>query len=485
MTTPGEARPTTPEQDLSMPEGLVDIFYLQDTVGYTNLVGVFGCSDGTLYPATGQALEALPGDLQDQVSALKVSGHERFRAITAPSIAAMSIDTVEQNLAVKGFNDPVVLRGRSRMASDSAMGQTEDAKFIVGRLDLLAAYRKGLDYSFRSPDPTNKGGAMIPFLISGNGESRDGDSLVLAYPVLDPSSVAYADNSYITLHVVYDLLLQLKRDMQEEGVESVLTASPLPAPNREMLVTALIEDGYVVEGDVAKKVATPTPKSGKSMLARLRSLTDDWSAERIELPPEATHSDYMRIIDETLPTVSSRQDIAAIEIIQSRIRANVGPSPRAAQAAHRIAPIATRPSVQVAVSRPDHRNVTPPDEDWRQDFLTTPYAQRARNPITTQWERDFDISDHVLQREEGENRAVSQVAGRTAITAADTASNATAAGWSSDFAPSTVPRTAQEQQPQEWDDDFTTSPRGHTNEGNPKVQEPTDQPASDWEKDFE
>jgi hypothetical protein len=475
MANRGNEQIHTPEQTGLQPANLIDAFYLQGSDGRTDFFSVAGCIDGSLIVSR-DGENGLPTDMQEQVKALKVGNRERFKGITTDTITAFSIAGIEESLSIRGLNDPITLHGTGSTVSRFGDVETRDQKIMVGRLDLLAAYRNGLTYAFRSTDPTNTSGVIVPLLFEDQSrQAGAGENLVLAYPMLDPTTFTYADNSYVTLNLVYDLLLQLQRDVREEKIPCKLSDMAVPAPNKDLLITSLIEDGYVIDGNEAFRKAPGTSEPKKGMLGRLRSIAEDWSADRITLPSEATHEDYAIIIEETLDRVSSTADKNAIIRTQGRLKGDVDSRPR-----QRIVPTAAARILPTIVSAPKPRPVEPVVPDWQKDFRNTPHAKQNSSTGMANWQRDFDITDHFSKAETREPlvEPSRKHAGQLALTG--TAEDASKAkGWQSDFETSTS--TGPDSRDQDWQSDFGSRKAEQQQPSNPAPK----QPERGWKSDFD
>lgn len=381
--SPGREQPA--QAPLRIPASVLDLFYLRpSTANAAELAAVIGCLKGDLELVVGDQIGALPEELQAQIRAADVSRRGVFRAITARELYVAALDAVDQDMRVAGLNDALHLYVRMQAQAAPGggamrtVGLSQAGQLTIGRLDLLRAFLDGAEHVFQS---SADAGAHVYHLMlpaAPLAEIERGSGIVLVYPILDPLVLNSVDNSFVVMRIAYDLLVRLQQDMLGEQHGHAFGSAQLPVPSRRRLEAELQADGYAIVGDTAEQQAQPRADGqASSLLQRLRSLAQQWSAPRIALPPQARPEDYLRLIGGVLPAISTPEDLAVAEALARLVEA------RASPAHGRSAPplVGPRQPVQPSVpsSPPARQSAARPTtkHSWSQDFAAPPAPQPA------------------------------------------------------------------------------------------------------------
>lgn len=450
LPAPGQgsegARAATDER-LRIPATLIDLFYLQSPItGAFELTAVAGCLGGSILVVSGALIPTLSDDLQIQIKTVEVNCRGIFRAIFANEVYVACLDAVEQDVKAQGFNDAIYIF--SRMQARLAAGQpvqllTSQGRLTVGRFDLLHAYRQSLDDAF--PNLLAPDEAMYHLLLPAAPlhALQHGYGLVLVYPLLDPMMISGADNSYIVMRLVYEVLVRFQQDMIDAGLEHSFCRLVLPVPSRDRLETELAADGYAINGDyAARQTRSDDPQQG-TFIARLRQLARHWNEPNILLPAQATPQDYRDIIDDLLASVGTADDQAMAAALSATLRPNVS-----AQQATPTTVQPARPNLVEPVAAPTIPQQPSAQHEWLDDFGVKPAS--AEPPTLDTFADDLSFSS----------------AGRPTVKLVDS--------------------EARRPEPDEWASDFPGEADQRRQKPRPVNTDTPEQtpPADDWSKDF-
>lgn len=459
----GQENPLT-EESVRSTASLVDMFYFRDVESQAvELVVVLGCLGGGLTVITGEAISTLSSDLQGQVGSVEASRRGQFRAITAGPLYLMTLEAVEQQVQVEGFNDAVYLYGQMQARLSADQGRVEitplanEGRLTVGRLDVLHAYRESLAHVFQNPYDADE--RMVHLLLPGApiSDIQQGRGLVLVYPVLDPQMFDRADNTVIVMRIVYDLLSRLQAELSLRPGQSPLAATPLPVPSRRRLEVELRLAGYDIEGDEAIRSSDPRPPGQEEpgLLDRLRRMAARWTAERMTLPPQATPQDYRAIIRRVLPAIATPADDRMMQTLSASMQAQASPAEKSAAQPEPLPSPPRSPHSSPAPRRPAGADRA----DWARDFErpAVPSRRRAAQP---EWWRDF-------AGEAADSTQAKAITSRTdwlvdlqaehGLLPASSAGGPEPAGrddWSQDFQELNKPKPTASPPASEWEGDF-------------------------------
>lgn len=412
---PGQESPPTKEL-LRIPANLLDVFYFRDSEdGPTELVVVLGCLGEDVDIVTGEAITDLPHDLKEQLKTVQVSQRQVFRSITAQELYVFSLDAVEQQAQTAGYNNAVYLYGKMHARLSPNLGRAQitplqnEGRLTVGRLDMLHAYRESLAHVFQNPQATDE--KMYHFMVPAAPvvEVKQGRGITLVYPILDPEVFDKADNSIIVMRIVYDLLSKLQQDMIKEGNQHPFTKKNIPVPSRRRLEAELEADGYEIQSNVATKRAKAHKQSAQgqiTFLTRLREMASHWAEPHISLPLQAKPKGYLKIIDQVLKAVATKEDKRMMKTLSQRVQERVSPVEKPAQPpkpiqlvepvvspAPRSIPQPSRPPVARRQAPPPVRR----EEDWKEDFAVPVVISGQERE--QEWWHDFAAETRVAPQE--------------------------------------------------------------------------------------
>ncbi|KPV54634.1 hypothetical protein SE17_02555 [Kouleothrix aurantiaca] len=376
---------------MRIPATLLDLFYLRSAPDSpAELTAVVGCLQGDIGVVVGDAMQALPEDIRGQIRAAEVSRRGVFRALAVRELYITTLDAVDQEARVAGFNDALYLYGRMQACIrwDRHQARTtplnNEGRLMVGRLDLLQAYLEGSAHAFQSliEAETTAYHFMLP--VEPTANVVQGSGIALVYPILDPLISNSIDNSFVVMRIVYDLLLRLQQDMVQEQHRHAFVTAEIPVPSRQRLEAELQADGYAIRGDVAEQqINQPHDPQANTWLQRLRALAQQWAAPQIKLPPQATPRDYLQLIADVLPAIRTSEDTAMAQALANLLEARVTPvrQPLIAQIpAQPRADRSTAPSGRRKYAPPIVSAVPPmPKQDWSRDFVR-PADSPRQNP---------------------------------------------------------------------------------------------------------
>ncbi|HEY1012888.1 MAG TPA: hypothetical protein VGE07_09320 [Herpetosiphonaceae bacterium] len=367
------------------------MFYLQATPAQApDLICVLACLGGSLLVVRSADRTTLAADLQAQIQAAEVNRRGQFRVLHSDELWVATIDALEQDVNVAGYNDAVTLYGRMhavvRGRTPTIQALATDVRMMVGRLDLLYGWRIGLAAPFQHPVRGDEVllHALIPVAPCVTIEQRRG--LTLLYPLLDPSRVQNLDNRPLTLGIIYDLLAQLQHDLASVQPDHRLARLVIPVPSRQQLEADLQNDGYAIRGDVAvRQSAAAGGSAPTSLLGRMRQWAATWSAASIPLPPQATLPLYSQLIDDVLQAITTPPDLAMIAALRQCLLPSTAPA-----AAPSPGPRAPAPATTGRRSPPSPQRPQATAGGWAADFTRAPVPP----PPTAPWWQDFERAAH-------------------------------------------------------------------------------------------
>lgn len=380
---PGQGELTT-GQAPRLPAHIIDMFYLREPgIELAERVIIAGCLEGAIDVFTNEAVATLEHHLQSQIQTVDVNQRGCFRAITAKELYIATLDAIEQEVRAPGFNDAVYLYGRmqAKIAFDSGKVQVarldNEGRFTIGRIDVLHAYKEAAARAFQNPSEPGEHMYHLMVPAAPLDTIKRGYGVTLVYPFLDPLTFSGADNVFIIMRIVYDLLSRLQQDMLQEQRHHPFTTATIPVPSRHRLENELQADGYTLSGDVAIK--QPGEQSGAAQgqitfLSRLRHMAAQWAAPRIILPAQATPHDYRAMIDDVLPALATPADIEMTQTLSQIVEVDFTPMRRQ--------PASPKPPPPRA-NQPARQPVTPPES------IVRPAQPPTARPQQQDWSRDF------------------------------------------------------------------------------------------------
>lgn len=387
---PGQEQ-SPPEAPVRIPATLLDLFYLRNAPDSpAELTAVVGCLQGDIDVLVGDAMQALPEDIRGQIRAAEVSRRGAFRALTVRELYIATLDAVDQEARVAGFNDALYLYGRMQalITCDMVAARTtplnNEGRFTIGRLDLFHAYIEGVTHAFQSPAEAAAVAYHFMLPVEPAANVARGSGVALVYPILDPLIFSSIDNTFVVMRIIYDLLVRLQQDMVQEQHRHSFATAEIPVPSRQRLEGELQADGYAIRGNVAEQqLNQPHDPQANTWLHRLRALAQQWSAPQIMLPPQATPRDYLRLIADVLPAIRTPEDITMAQALANLLAVRVTPvqqSPIAQPPAQPRADRSTAPAAPQRHAPPRVSSVPPaPKQDWSRDFAR-PAAPTGQNP---------------------------------------------------------------------------------------------------------
>lgn len=469
---------TSISSERQLPHRIIDIFYLRPTpTTPAELVVVIGClMGGALLVATGPTLATLPATIRTQLQTLQVSQRSLFRTFTANELSIFSLEAIEQQPNIVGFNDAVTLFGRlqARLGADGGPVQVTpfacEGQVTVGRLDVLTAYQAALPYVFLNPETQQE--KMYHFLLPGAPWQTitQGRGAVLVYPLLTAEVAHRFDNTVFTMRIAYDLLIRLQQELTEAGMYHPFTKYNLPVPSRLRLERELTLEHYTIQGDLAIKQNPQTPQedaTAQSWLAHLRRLAQRWSAPKLWLPPQATPEVYHDLIVEILPAVTRPEDQMMAQALAQLLTApalNKGEAPVAdatpARTPEPVQPaLAQPPVVKPPIGQPPSVGKPPGRTAWADDFATS--AAEPASSSQPKWWADFPTAEQpsskrlLTTNEDDGSAALDNEQATSPEPPAAPPAKADQADWSQDFTLPTAPESpAAPPSAAKWRDDF-------------------------------
>lgn len=333
--------------------------------------------DGRLAAVPDEQRNTLPGRAQEELTRYELGGGRRHRRIDAGELFLFNLQLLEQPANSPGLDDPVYLYGTLFGPLPTAGEGTVrgvEGQLTVTRADLLDGLYHGAQYAFDYPCPGAVGSRQRCFHLllpaDTEPEIHRGRGLVLAYPLLPPD-LPFTDpgNEMLVEQLLYDVLVSLRDDMGRENVLHPLRGRTLPVPSRYMLEQQLAVEGYEIRGNTAVRKA---PR-GEGFGGFLGTVFGALMSERLDLPPEGSADDFLRLAWEALNGLRNFPGPRTIAV-QKRVmdapaaflRGGSGPFvPPPPTTAPRPEPVIQPPPPK----RPILANQMQP-ADWMQDFIS-------------------------------------------------------------------------------------------------------------------
>ncbi len=197
----------------------------------------------------------LPPNLQNQLAFDEIATGSKIRELDVRSLHLLNVQMMEQPVDTVGLNDPIVLHG----TLSYAFGTVEEVlqgSLMVSRADFLDAIICGAEYAFQYSTAGAEGRAArcFPLFLPGNRteSTRHGADLVLAYPLLPTDIIDKTPgNESLIQQMLYEVLTALQEDLSAQDIKNPLCLEDLSAMEREKIEQELLNDGYVIDGDIA------------------------------------------------------------------------------------------------------------------------------------------------------------------------------------------------------------------------------------------
>jgi hypothetical protein len=359
-------------------------------------------------------LAALPGALRAQVHHHELLLRRPPRHLDVTAAWLFELQLVEQAGDAPGLDDPVWLYGRlsGPYPTPAELGGpvTMQGQLTVSRSDLLAGFVRGsLDALHVASTPPSR---ALHALLPGDREDEleRGRGVILAYPMV-PAELAPTDaaNEALVAQILHDVLSATAADAKKHGHPHPLAKMKhLPVPSRADVERELDAKGWDVKGDVAYR-RTDATRAG-SLGGFLSSVFGVPDHLRLDLPPEGTLADFVRLAELSLPHFPGHPDRRARAVAArtgDAAPAHEAPRevrvPRPSSEAPAPAPSPARAAPPAAPSRPRAAPAKPAGADWMKDFVTqhaaeakprlTPVRPRATGraaPAAPDWMKDFE-----------------------------------------------------------------------------------------------
>jgi hypothetical protein len=372
---------------------------------------------GRLQGWTVSAGNVLSSELQSQLAYNDVACDSRVRCLDAQNFYLFHMELLEQPADAPGLNDPVYLYGTLYGPYPEAGSQPcpgIEGQLTVTRADLLDGIVNGAMFGFRGAPEGGAGPAHRVFnvLLPGDRdeEINAGRGLVMMYP-LNPAEMINTGsaNEIIVSQLLYDVLSSLKDDLVRTKVNNPLRNLVLPVPNRYVMEQDLIGQGYTIKGEVALRSKLVATNQFTGVLA---SVFGDMAADKLDLPPEGTVDDLIKIAQDCIyrlpgwPPPRTLQLRARCQPATPDVRARAAnTAPLRSPIIHTPARSATATTVapelvsQPQVVRPRIVSSQPPA--WMQDFMQSHRKDGAPPPRLTapqkkkeepkpDWLKDFE-----------------------------------------------------------------------------------------------
>ncbi len=240
----------------------------------------------------------LPANLRNQLAFDEIATGSKTRELDVCSLHLLNVQMMEQPVDTLGLNDPIILHGTLSYAFGTVQ-EVLQGSLMVSRADFLDAIIGGAEYAFQYSTAGIEGRAArcFPLFLPGNRaeSTRHGADLVLAYPLLPTDIIDKTPgNESLIQQMLYEVLTSLQEDLDAEGVDNPLRLEDLSASEREKIEQKLLDDGYVIDGDIAFR---NTIKSNWQPLRELIDLLKPLTRKEVKLP-------YKHSLDELLQLTS-------------------------------------------------------------------------------------------------------------------------------------------------------------------------------------
>jgi hypothetical protein len=391
MKTPRYFTPRNiPPQNLTTdPEAIVhllDVFIVESPHRQPEEWMVALTLDGSLVALPASERGRLPQRAQEELSFMEISALPPRRLLFS-EISLFLVQLMEQPANTPGINDPIYLYGSLSGPIPNQQLESIEGQLTLTRADLLEGITLCAPWAFRYPN-TGKGfGCCYSMILPADRpeELSQGKGVILAYALLAPElAVEDASNDAMLNQLMFDILSAMKEDMKTEGKPADILP-PIPVLSRAMHEQQLINEGYTIDGNTAKK------KSGFLSLF----------GGKIDLPPQGDAPQYIELANRILQTIPGWPE-EKTKLIRGRIQAG-SQLPNATQ-------FRPQPTSADYTPPPPPPPRTPRPSDWMNDFIEshhqpgTPPA-RITQPVQTRkivtvnepapptandWMRDFD-----------------------------------------------------------------------------------------------
>jgi hypothetical protein len=355
---------------------------------------------------------SLPPPLQAQLHHHELLLRRPPRHLDVEAVWLLGLQLVEQPGDAPGLDDPVWLYGRLYgpfpTGPDGAV--MLDGQLTVARSDLLGGFSRGAPDALHvhASPPARSLHALLP--ADREEELEAGRGLVLTYPMV-PAELGPLDagNEALVAQLLHDVLSATAMDAKKHGHRHPLAAMKvLPVPCREDVERELDAKGWDVKGDVAIRRSDATKKG--SLGGFLSSVFGVPDHMRLELPPEGTVDDFVRLAELSLPHFPGFPDRRASAVTARTLHGQ----PRA-QAPRTVnlpkpsgdppppPPRPTPPAHAAPRTPPRKTSSAPSSPDWMKDFVqqhgtnpkprltpVRPHPKQAGAPSSPDWMKDFD-----------------------------------------------------------------------------------------------
>lgn len=366
---------------------------------------------------------SLPAELRAQVHHHEMLSRKPPRHLDVGEVWLLALQLVEQPGDAPGLDDPIWLYGRLfgpfPTPADGPTGGAAvmvDGQLTVTRSDVLAGFARGGTDALHvaATPPARALHAMLP--ADREEEIERGKGVVLCYPMV-PAELGATDagNEALVAQLLHDVLAATAADAKNHGHRHPLAAMKhLPVPSRDDVERELDAKGWDVTGDVAVRRSDATKKG--SLGGFLSSVFGVPDHMRLELPPEGTLDDFLRLAELSLPHFPGYPDRRASAVAARTVHGQPRAEPPRVTHVPRPSTVVTPPppaprkAAPAPPSKPAPRPATKPaGPHWMKDFVQqhadphprlTPVAprpparrERGASPATPSipdWMKDFE-----------------------------------------------------------------------------------------------
>lgn len=289
----------------SLPLHVIDSFF----IGHRHLEErewVVAVDDaGNLRAMPSEERHQFPAVLQNEFAFNEISRNGPARLIEGREIFLFDLQLVEQPAGAPGWNDPIYLYGTLYAPLPANSGGHPagiKGQLTVTRGDLLDGAVRSSENAFRYGGLSGIEGRFsrcFHLMLAGDTdeEIKRGGGIILAYPLF-PAELLVTDvaNEIVISQILYDLLSELKADLELEQIAHPLRSIVLPVVSRPDLERELKSQGYLIEGGTAVKKAS----AGEGFKGFLASVFGALRNDHLILPPEGDADDFLRLARQTL-----------------------------------------------------------------------------------------------------------------------------------------------------------------------------------------